>query len=152
MPSTSHPRLIAERQAARMTAFRPGASPPPVEIAMRISASSALEQRHDFARLRVPAELRLLEDRLAVPGDLEASSAGRLEGDVRVGKFLLQLGRQTDGPWLVRSNGAGLDFYVYSPGMPARFASFLMTESCLATVTLRESICSCMSAMSCRCA
>jgi hypothetical protein len=28
--------LIAERAAARMTALRPGASPPPVEIAMRI--------------------------------------------------------------------------------------------------------------------
>src|SRR3954463_1601486 len=36
MPRTSHPRLIAESAAARMTALRPGASPPPVEIAMRI--------------------------------------------------------------------------------------------------------------------
>src|SRR3982751_3429877 len=36
MPTTSHPRLMAERTAARMTAFRPGASPPPVERAMRI--------------------------------------------------------------------------------------------------------------------
>src|SRR4249919_2051564 len=36
MPRTSQPRLIAESAAARMTALRPGASPPPVEIAMRI--------------------------------------------------------------------------------------------------------------------
>jgi hypothetical protein len=28
--------LIAERTAARMTALRPGASPPPVEMAIRI--------------------------------------------------------------------------------------------------------------------
>jgi hypothetical protein len=28
--------LIAERTAARITALRPGASPPPVEIAMRM--------------------------------------------------------------------------------------------------------------------
>ena len=34
MPSTSHPRFTAERTAARITAFRPGASPPPVEIAI----------------------------------------------------------------------------------------------------------------------
>jgi hypothetical protein len=41
MPRTSQPRLIAERAAARMTAFRPGASPPPVEIAMRICVGDA---------------------------------------------------------------------------------------------------------------
>src|SRR5437867_6221908 len=35
-PSTSHPRLSADNTAARMTAFRPGASPPPVEMAIRI--------------------------------------------------------------------------------------------------------------------
>ena len=37
MPSTSQPRLMAESTAARMTALSPGASPPPVEIAMRIA-------------------------------------------------------------------------------------------------------------------
>jgi hypothetical protein len=37
MPRTSHPRLMAESVAARMTALSPGASPPPVEIAMRMS-------------------------------------------------------------------------------------------------------------------
>jgi hypothetical protein len=36
MPRMSRPRSIAERTAARMTAFRPGASPPPGEIAIRI--------------------------------------------------------------------------------------------------------------------
>src|SRR5829696_7600743 len=35
MPTTSQPRLRAASVAARMTAFNPGASPPPVLIAMR---------------------------------------------------------------------------------------------------------------------
>ena len=39
MPSTSQPRLIADSTAARMTALRPGASPPPVEMAMRMIRS-----------------------------------------------------------------------------------------------------------------
>lgn len=35
MPTTSHPRLMAARVADRITALRPGASPPPVDRAMR---------------------------------------------------------------------------------------------------------------------
>src|ERR1041385_7456099 len=106
-------------------------------------------------------ELRFLEDRPAVPCDLEASAAGGLERDVRRREFLFQLGRQTDGPWLVASKGAVLDFQVHHllpvpsaalPGIPARFASFWMTESCFAVTALSESICSCSVAMSCRCA
>src|SRR3954464_9086156 len=121
MPRTSQPRLIAERQAARMTALSPGASPPPVEMAMRIRRS-AFQKRDDFARVRVAAQLRFLEDRRAVARDLEASAARRLERDVHAREFLLQLGRQTDGPWLVASNGAVFDFDVHCPlGMPARF-------------------------------
>src|SRR5689334_18162363 len=84
MPSTSHPRSIADRTAALMTALRPGASPPPVEIAILISlmivlathrrcatnspthsagapASARFEQSDDFPRRRVPFELGLLE-------------------------------------------------------------------------------------------
>ena len=34
MPTTSQPRRAADNVAARMTALRPGASPPPVEIAI----------------------------------------------------------------------------------------------------------------------
>ena len=45
MPSTSQPRLMADSTAARMTAFNPGASPPPVEIAIRMS-----EYRHGLDR------------------------------------------------------------------------------------------------------
>src|SRR5215211_622055 len=36
MPTTSQPRLRAASVAARMTAFSPGASPPPVLMAMRV--------------------------------------------------------------------------------------------------------------------
>jgi hypothetical protein len=36
MPRTSQPRVRADSTAARMTALRPGASPPPVEIAIRM--------------------------------------------------------------------------------------------------------------------
>src|SRR3990170_579261 len=36
MPTTSHPRFRAASTAALMTAFSPGASPPPVEMAMRL--------------------------------------------------------------------------------------------------------------------
>src|SRR4051812_9404422 len=112
MPRTSQPRLIADSAAARMTAFSPGASPPPVEIAMRIRRS-ALQERDDLAWLRVAAQLRFLEDRRPVTSDLEAASARRLHRDVHIRKFLLQLGRQTDGPWLVASNGAVFDFDVH---------------------------------------
>src|ERR1051325_9919250 len=40
MPMTSQPRLMAPSVAARMTPLRPGASPPPVLIAMRFIAES----------------------------------------------------------------------------------------------------------------
>ena len=95
-------------------------------------------------------ELRLLEDGCAVAPDFEASAARWLERNACIRKFLFQLGRQTDGPWLVASNGAVLDFDVHSPGMPARFASFFMVESCFTKTVFNESICSCKVAMSCR--
>jgi hypothetical protein len=82
-------------------------------MAMRISAGSAFQERGDFAGPGVPPELRFLEDRRAVARDLEAPATRRLERDVRAGKLLLQLGRQTDGPWFVASNGAVLDFDVH---------------------------------------
>ena len=96
----------------------------------------------------MPADLRLLEDRLAVARHLEASAAGWLQRNGRRRKLLLQLGRQTDGPWLVASNGAVLDFDIHDLGMPAMLASLVMIESCFAMTTLSESICSCMTIMS----
>src|SRR4051812_11132786 len=113
MPRTSQPRLIAERHAARMTALSPGASPPPVEMAIRISGRSRFQQADDLPRTRMSPELRFLEDRLSVARHLEPSAPGGLQGNGCVRKLLLQLGRQTDGPWFVRSNGAILDFDVH---------------------------------------
>src|SRR6516164_7004523 len=40
MPQHSQPRFSAARTVARMTAFRPGASPPPVEMAILRMGSS----------------------------------------------------------------------------------------------------------------
>jgi hypothetical protein len=68
------------------------------------------EERHDLAGLRVPAELRFLEDRLSVARDLESTAAGRLESNVGVRECGAKLGRQTGGPWFVASNRAVLDF------------------------------------------
>src|SRR5919112_715022 len=75
-PRTVHPRLRAESTALRMTALSPGASPPPVEIAMRTRSSELfVEQGEYLARARVAAELRLLEDRGAVAAHLEPPAA-----------------------------------------------------------------------------
>src|SRR3972149_9214274 len=41
VPRPSQPRLMAETTAARITAFRPGASPPPVLRAIRLMAVGA---------------------------------------------------------------------------------------------------------------
>jgi hypothetical protein len=54
MPYTSHPRLIADKTAARMTAFNPGASPPPVEIAIRLTSTAEVGIDYSFYRLIEP--------------------------------------------------------------------------------------------------
>src|SRR5690348_1268 len=141
MPSTSQPRLIAESTAARMTALRPGASPPPVEMAIRISeenhvtanvvparargrrvqdasapvaspprgSSAVAKQSQHFTRLSVPARLRLLVDRHAVPVHLEPSAGAPLQLHLGVRVLLPELGRQTGGPGLVASHRAVFD-------------------------------------------
>jgi hypothetical protein len=57
----------------------------------------------------MPPDFRLFEDRQTVARDLEPSAAGRPEVDVGTRKNCSKLGRQTDGPWLVASNGAVLN-------------------------------------------
>src|SRR6185503_17147735 len=111
MPSTSQLRLSAVSTAARMTAFSPGASPPPVDSASRIR--SAGEQPKDFAGTRVPIELGLLEDGLSVPDHLEPALAGRDQLNVRVGKRASNFRRQTDGSRLVVSKRAVFDRYAH---------------------------------------
>ena len=92
-----------------MTAFRPGASPPPVEMAMRMSAW-ALDQS---ARSPPAAAWRrrglLREHQVAVHCHLEDSAGGRHQPDFGVGELLLQLSRQTGGSGLVVSDDAVFD-------------------------------------------
>src|SRR5687767_12428670 len=86
-----------------MTAFSPGASPPPVDIAMRIYEAD------DLARLRVPAQGRLRKQRRAVDGHFEHAARGADHFDLDTGECLLQLSRQTGGSELVVSDDAVFD-------------------------------------------
>jgi hypothetical protein len=67
------------------------------------------EDAEDFARPRVAVETRLLEDRLAVVHDLEASLAGGYQLHRRLRILAFDFGRQTGGPWLVVSKRAVFD-------------------------------------------
>src|SRR6185503_2365524 len=122
IPSTSHPRLIADRTAARMTAFRPGASPPPVEMAilMRETMSAdvwdrsrrrsvSLQQVDDLTRLGVSVEFRLLEYRRSVGDDFEPAAARRDQFDLGAGNAITNLRRQPDGARFVVSHRAVFD-------------------------------------------
>jgi len=66
-------------------------------------------QPHNFARLRMPAELRLLEDWRAVDRHLESPTAAGREGDEGAGVLFTNRGRQTGGPGFVVSDDAELD-------------------------------------------
>lgn len=73
------------------------------------SSGRALDQGQNFARLGVPPEGSLGIDQGPVGGHFERA-AGRLhQANVRFRERLLELGRQTGGPWLVVSNDAVLD-------------------------------------------
>src|SRR5690349_8602686 len=104
-----------------MTALRPGASPPPVEIAIRILDSylipslprpSANRSEH-LARLCMATNGFLGEHWPIIYGDLESAARRRHQLYGGVGKLALQLSRQTGGAWLVVSNDAVLDEYTH---------------------------------------
>src|SRR5688500_8911035 len=112
MPSTSQPRLTADRTAARMTALSPGASPPPVEMAMRMERrlqGLRGQQVENLAGLGVTSKLGLLKDGLSVVHDFEPPTARRDQLDLCRGKLLTNRGRQTDGPGFVVSYCAVFD-------------------------------------------
>jgi hypothetical protein len=67
------------------------------------------EQSQYFARLRVPVQFRLLEDRPAIDYHLKTSTRRRNQLNVRRGVRATNLGRQTGGPRCVVSKGAILD-------------------------------------------
>jgi hypothetical protein len=70
---------------------------------------SALQQFHDLPRLRMSLGLGFLEHRISVAVHLEASAARRNHLDLGVRELAANLGRQTDGPWLVVSDLTELD-------------------------------------------
>jgi hypothetical protein len=67
------------------------------------------QQADDFARRCVASKLGFLEHGVTVTHDLEATAARWNELYPRVGKRFTNLGRQPDGPGLVRSDGAVFD-------------------------------------------
>jgi hypothetical protein len=63
----------------------------------------------------VAAELSLGKDQITVEDDL-VDTTGRLDQlDLGVGVGLVNLGRQTGGPWLVASNTAVFNRYLHTP-------------------------------------
>ena len=94
---------------ARITALRPGASPPPVEIAILtpvlLSLPGCPNQLHHLARLGVSLYLPFREDGRAVDTHLEHAPAALEQGDGGT-ELPLELGRQTGGAGLVVSNHA----------------------------------------------
>src|SRR5690606_14044109 len=132
MPKTSQPRWTAERTAARMTAFRPGASPPPVLSAMRRigrcmtslpesgtgAARRSAERVADLLPGRVAAGALLGVDQAAVAADLEHAAGGLDELDRRVRELLLDAGFQTGSARTVVSEPAVLDPDVHGRSPP----------------------------------
>lgn len=113
------------------------------------------EQTHDFARLRVPMQLRFLEDRLAIDCDFKAPTGARQQADVGANKCFPNLGRQTGGPRLVVSKRTVFDADLHGAlgqsqqqlsqrvdgtATPARFANCRTIVSCRATIRRNESI------------
>jgi hypothetical protein len=67
------------------------------------------EQLDHLAPLRVATQRLLGKHQLPVHHDLEYPAGGRDQLDLRLGKRLLDLGRQTGGPRLIVSDDAVLD-------------------------------------------
>ena len=99
-----------------MTAFSPGASPPPVEMAMRMGhfpPLSLLDGLEDFSGFGVAPSRLLGEHQRAVHRHLEDSTGGLDQPDLGLRVGLLQLSRQTGGSGLVVSNHAVLDRHLH---------------------------------------
>lgn len=70
---------------------------------------------HNLARCRVSASGFFGEDQLPVDGYLEQAAGGLDETDLRIGKGLFQLSRQTGSPGFVVSDNAVLDRHMHGP-------------------------------------
>jgi hypothetical protein len=82
-----------------------------VVVAHDRGAQSALYERVDLARLRVPVQGVLREDHLAIEADLKAATTAGPKCDPldHMGPAFEELGRQTGGSWAVVSDDAELD-------------------------------------------
>src|SRR5438874_269176 len=110
MPTHSQPRWIAASTAPRITAFNPGASPPPVEIAI-LNAPAAPSSRSGAALPRARRGARGISWRTrgARRPRLRTPARGLDQLDVRVRVGLANFGRQTGGPRLVVSDDTIFD-------------------------------------------
>ena len=71
------------------------------------------DEPEDLSGLRVPSDLRLLEDRDAEDLDLEPSATGPNEVKIHMGILLADFGRQPGGLGLVVSDPAVVDSNVH---------------------------------------
>jgi hypothetical protein len=101
-----------------MTALRPGASPPPVEMAIRSLESFLPHQRNHFAGGGMAPHGPLGKDRRIVRRDIEDAARGRYHLHLGIGKRLTQLSRQTGGSGLVVSDDAILDANPHRDAFP----------------------------------
>src|ERR1700754_1776395 len=68
MPTTSQPRLRAASVAARITAFNPGASPPPGVMAMRLISAATAGLYRSGPQQHPPERLAALDVPVGVGG------------------------------------------------------------------------------------
>jgi hypothetical protein len=87
-----------------------------VEIAILIgggSRSAPGEETHHFSRLGVPPSLVLRKHQVAIDRDIEYAPGRLYQAHFGLRVLLPDLGRQTDGPWLVVSGDAVLDAHAH---------------------------------------
>jgi len=81
----------------------------------------APEQSHDLSRLGVSSERLLGENEATVSRHVEHPARGLYQAELRIGKGLFQLSRQTGGSGLIVSNDAILDRDEHGPVPPEVF-------------------------------
>jgi hypothetical protein len=101
-----------------MTALRPGASPPPVEMAIRSLESFLPHQRKHFTGRGMTPHGPLGKDQRLIGRDIEDTAGRRNHLHLGVGKRFTQLSRQTGGSGLVVSDDAILDANAHRKAFP----------------------------------
>src|ERR1041385_7943938 len=124
-----------------MTALRPGASPPPVEIAIfNRSGLPRPDQPQHLPRLGVASDLLLGKHQLAVDRHVEDAAGGLDQLDLDAGNLPAKLRRQTGGAGLGVLNDAILDVDLhrrFSP--PGRGAGLVVSNDAILDVDLHRS-------------